>query len=158
MLLNVVVSRCSLGVAPYDQFSAHFLSQLWHINQLMLTYYWFEIRTLDLGLVISFCRFVILHATPAVRQLEQGVVLSQRTFVIFSLERKLHGYQSYLANTTIVTLHSKLCQIDAIAWIVIYTYCSRQRSAEGRLSIFRISHLEVTRISRYGISDFLNRI
>jgi hypothetical protein len=35
--------------------------------------------TLDRGLVISFCRLVILHVTPAVRQLEQGVVLSQRT-------------------------------------------------------------------------------
>jgi hypothetical protein len=34
--------------------------------------------TLDLGLVMSLLRLVILHATPAVLQFEQGVVLSQR--------------------------------------------------------------------------------
>jgi hypothetical protein len=34
--------------------------------------------TLDLGFVMSLLRLVILHATPAVLQFEQGVFLSQR--------------------------------------------------------------------------------
>lgn len=36
--------------------------------------------TLDRGLVISLLLLVILHVTPAVLQLEQGVVLSHRIF------------------------------------------------------------------------------